>query len=210
MSARTDDLRVMLVTDPAMTRARGLAATVAAAICGGATVVQLRDKMASDDELAEAAQALISVLSPHGVPLIVNDRPAVARRVGAAGVHLGQRDGNPEAARRLLGADGIIGWSVTDIMQLERVPDAVDYVGLGPVFATGTKPDAAAPLGLDGVRAARARTRMPVIAIGGIDAKNAAAVIAAGADGIAVVSAICAADDPESATAGLRRAVGGS
>jgi hydroxymethylpyrimidine kinase/phosphomethylpyrimidine kinase/thiamine-phosphate diphosphorylase len=207
MSGRRLDLRLMLVTDPALTQGRGLLATVAAAVRGGVTAVQLRDKTASDAALAETAAALQALLAPSGVPLIVNDRPEVALQVSAAGVHLGQDDGDPDRARRLLGADAVIGWSVTDIAQLSKVPQSVDYIGFGPVFATATKPDAGRPLGIRGLCICRERTRLPIVAIGGIDARHAGAVMAAGADGIAAVSAICAAADPERAAAALRSAV---
>jgi thiamine-phosphate pyrophosphorylase len=198
----------MLVTDPAMTRTRGLIATVLAGVAGGATIVQLRDKDADDAALVAAARALRAELAPLGVPLIVNDRVAVAEAAGADGVHIGQDDGDPAAARALLGPDALIGLSVTRAAEIATVDaSVVDYVGLGPVFATATKPDAAPALGLAGARAIAARLPVPWIAIGGIDAANAADVIAAGAAGIAVVSAICAADDPAEAAAGLRRAI---
>jgi thiamine-phosphate pyrophosphorylase len=202
------DLRLMLVTDPAMTGTRGLIATVLAGVAGGATIVQLRDKGADDATLVAAARALRAELAPLGVPLIVNDRVAVAAEAGADGVHIGQDDGDPAAARALLGPDALIGLSVTRAAEIATVDaGVVDYVGLGPVFATATKPDAAPALGLAGARAIAARLPAPWIAIGGIDATNAADVIAAGAAGIAVVSAICAADDPAEAAAGLRRAI---
>jgi thiamine-phosphate pyrophosphorylase len=132
----------------------------------------------------------------------------VAKEAGADGAHIGQDDGDPAAARVLLGPDALIGLSVTRVAEIATVDaSVVDYVGLGPVFATATKPDAAPALGLAGARAIAARLPVPWIAIGGIDAANAADVIAAGAAGIAVVSAICAADDPAEAAAGLRRAI---
>jgi thiamine-phosphate pyrophosphorylase len=200
----------MLVTDAAMTARRGLADTVRAAVDGGVTVVQLRDKHMPDAEQIVLAASLQEVLVPRGIPLIVNDRPAVARAVGAAGLHIGQDDGDPAAARAIIGPDAILGLSVTHAGEVATVdPAVVDYVGLGPVFATGTKPDAAPPLGLDGLRAVGATLPVPFVAIGGIDAGNAAAVMATGAVGIAVVSAICAAEDPRAAAAVLWRAVAG-
>ena len=205
---RVFDLRLMLVTDAAMSRPRGLIATVLAAVAGGVTVVQLRDKQASDSELIATARALRHALAATGVPLIVNDRPDVTRAAGLAGVHIGQDDGDPAKARALLGPDALIGLSVTRAEEIATVdPAIVDYVGLGPVFSTATKADAAPALGLDGMRAIGRRLPLPFVAIGGIDAGNAAAVIAAGAAGLAVVSAISAADDPRAAAAELRRAI---
>jgi thiamine-phosphate pyrophosphorylase len=205
---RLPDLRLMLVTDAAMTARRGLIATVREAVAGGVTVVQLRDKDASDDDLVALARALRTEIAPRSVPLIVNDRPVVAKASGADGVHIGQEDGDPRAARLLLGPDAILGLSVTRAAEVATVDaEVVDYVGLGPVFSTTTKADAAPPLGLDGFRAVGAMLPVPFVAIGGVDAANAGAIIAAGAAGIAVVSAICAAPDPRAAAAALRRAM---
>ena len=142
------------------------------------------------------------------MPLIVNDRVDVALAVGADGVHIGRNDMAPNDARRVLGPDAIVGWSVTGSEDLAPLdPAVVDYAGLGPVFPTATKPDAARPLGIDGVRALRPRIPVPVVAIGGITADTAGGIVAAGADGVAVVSAICAAADPKTAAAGLAGAV---
>ena len=202
------DLSLMLVTDPAMTRARGLAETVRAAAAGGVTIVQLRDKEADDAALAAMAAELMAVLAPFGVPLIVNDRPAVARAVGAQGAHVGQDDGDPAAARLLLGRDALIGLSVTRAGEIACVDAAVvDYVGLGPVFATATKADAAPALGLVATADIARRLPLPFIAIGGITADNAGDAIRAGAAGVAVVSAICAADDPAEAARTIRAAI---
>lgn len=201
------DLSLYLVTDPAMTARRGLHATVAAAVEGGATLVQLRDKEGPAQALVETARALRALLAPRGIPLVVNDRVDVARAAGADGVHLGPGDLAPAAARAVLGPDAIIGCSVAAESQLAAVDAAVDYVGLGPIFPTGTKPDAAAALGEARFAAIRRQIRLPVVAIGGITAANAARAVAAGADGVAVVSAICAAEDPRAAAQALRRAV---
>jgi thiamine-phosphate pyrophosphorylase len=205
---RLPDLRLMLVTDAAMTARRGLLATVREAVAGGVTIVQLRDKDASDDDLVALARALRTELAPRSVPLIVNDRPVVAKAAGADGLHIGQEDGDPRAARLLLGPDAILGLSVTRAAEAATVEAGiVDYVGLGPVFSTATKADAAPPLGLDGLSAVGAMLPAPFVAIGGIDAANAASIMASGASGIAVVSAICAAPDPEAAAAALRVAL---
>lgn len=205
---RGADLTLMLVTDPAMTQARGLVATVLAAVAGGVTIVQLRDKDADDAALAQTAVTLRDALAATGVPLILNDRAAVARAAGLAGVHIGQDDGDPAAARALLGPDALIGLSVTRADEIATVdPAVVDYVGLGPVVASATKADAAAPLGFAGLAAIGARLPLPFIAIGGITAANAGDAIRAGAAGVAVVSAICAAADPRAAARAIRDAV---
>ena len=207
MSGRFD-LSLYLVTDPAMTARRGLAATVAAAVAGGVTMVQLRDKTSPTAAVIEAGRALRTLLAPLGVPLIVNDRIEVAQAIGADGIHVGPDDPAPAAARAVLGPGALIGFSIDAPERLaEFDAAAVDYVGLGPLFPTGTKPDAAPALGEAGFRALRRRLPCPVVAIGGIDAANAARAIAAGADGVAVVSAICAASDPGAAARALRAAV---
>lgn len=199
------DCRLYFVTDPSLgTR---LFETVEAAVAGGTTLVQLRDKHAADPDLVETARRLKAILAPHGVPLIVNDRPQVAVEAGADGVHVGQTDGDPVEARRIVGDEALVGLSITHVGQLASVHRAaIDMLGVGPVFPTGTKPDASEPMGLDGVVAA-ARLGLPVVAIGGIDEDNAASVVRAGARGIAVVSAIAGAADPRRAAARLLGAV---
>lgn len=201
------DLSVYLVTDRAMAAPRSPATVAAAAAAGGATMVQLREKRDDTDWLVAEARVLKAALAPHGVPLIVNDRPDVALAAGADGVHVGQGDISAAAARDLLGPAAIIGISVAAAADLETVdPTVVDYVGLGPVFPTPTKPDGV-PLPPGALRSIRARLPLPVVAIGGLTADNLADAIAAGCDGVAVVSAICAAADPRAAAAGLRTAV---
>lgn len=205
---RLPDLTLMLVTDAAMMARRGVVETSLAAVAGGVTVVQLRDKTADDESLTALARALRESLAPLGVPLIVNDRVAVAIAAEAEGLHIGQEDGSPAEARARIGAEMILGLSVTGPADVATVdPAVVDYVGLGPVIASATKADAAPPLGLDGTRAIGATLGLPWVAIGGIDAGNAGAIMATGASGVAVVSAIAAADDPRAAAAGLRAAI---
>ena len=202
------DLSLYLVTDPEMTARRGLVETVAAAVEGGVTMVQLRHKDGPARMVAEAGRALHALLAPRGIPLIVNDRIDVAHAIGAEGVHVGQDDLPSAAARAILGPRAIIGLSITGENQLAGCdPAGVDYVGLGPLFPTGTKADAAGALGEAAFAVIRRRLPCPVVAIGGITAHNAARAIAAGADGIAVVSAICAAADPGAAARALRAAV---
>jgi len=201
------DLSLYLVTDPAMTAARGLVETVAAALAGGVTMVQLRDKEGPARALVEAGRALLAVLRPRGIPLLVNDRVDVAHAIGADGVHVGQDDLSPAAARTLLGPDAIIGLSLHAAAQQSTIGPEVDYVGIGPIFATGTKADAAPALGIAGFATLRSQIALPVVAIGGLTAANTPEVIAAGAEGIAVVSAICTATDPAAAARALRQAV---
>lgn len=176
---------------------------VIAAIKGGASVIQLRDKLASDAELTRTAQALLTITRAAGVPLIINDRPDVAKKALADGVHLGQEDGTLLEARRLMGEGAIIGRSThTPQQALAAEREGFDYIGVGPVFSTPTKPTYA-PAGLELVRFAAANVSIPFVAIGGIDAGNAQKVRAAGAKTIAVVRAVMAAEDPQSAAAEL-------
>ena len=206
------DLDLYLVVDPALCEPRGLVPTVMAALAGGVTVVQLRAPGATTRELCRLGSDLQEVLVDAGVPLVVNDRLDVALAVGAAGVHLGQSDLGAATARRLGGDDLVIGLSVStaaEIAEADGLPHGViDHLGLGPVFATPTKPEAAAALGLGATAALCAAARLPCVAIGGIGPDNVAAVRATGVEGVAVVSAICAADDPRAAAEALRRAQG--
>ncbi|MDI5984664.1 thiamine phosphate synthase [Halomonas sp. M4R5S39] len=194
------DLSLYLVTDPGLCADRGLVDTVVAAVRGGVTLVQLRDKHASTAELIDQARRLKAALAGSGVPLIINDRLEVALAAGADGLHLGQDDGDVAAARAALGERAILGLSVQTHGQLARLdPGPLDYLGLGPVFATPTKHDHARPLGFDGLAALVAASPLPTVAIGGLTAEHAAAVRSAGADGLAVISAICGQPDPEAA-----------
>jgi hydroxymethylpyrimidine kinase/phosphomethylpyrimidine kinase/thiamine-phosphate diphosphorylase len=178
-----------------------------AALAAGVSCLQLRDKAASNQELAERARAIRALCHRYDVPFVINDRVDLALAVGADGLHLGQDDVDPVSARQALPASVFIGWSIEGIEQVERARTLpVDYVAVSPVFETPTKRDTAPALGLEGLAAARARTALPLVAIGGIDAGNAATVIAAGADGIAVVRAIEDAADPARAAAQLREA----
>jgi thiamine-phosphate pyrophosphorylase len=205
------DLSVYLVADPSATRGRVLLDVVRAAVHGGATAVQLRDKHASARALAESARALVALLRPLGVPLLVNDRVDVAAVAAADGAHVGQSDLAAADARRLLGPAALLGVSATTAAEARAIDPAIaDYVGAGPVFPTGSKDDADPPTGLDGLAAIRAATALPVVAIGGIGVANAADVVRAGAHGVAVISAICSADDPEGAARALAAAVRGA
>jgi thiamine-phosphate pyrophosphorylase len=163
---------------------------------GGAAVVQLRAKGVPDRELLELSEDARDGARRAGALFLVNDRPDVALLVGADGVHLGQADLPPAEARRLLGDGAIIGHSTHSLAQLRAATSApIDYAALGPIFATATKADAEAVVGLDLLRAARALTDLPLVAIGGIDHQRAPQAVAAGADGLAVISALL--DEPD-------------
>jgi thiamine-phosphate pyrophosphorylase len=206
------DLSTYLVVDPDLCGERGVRATVLGGVSGGVTAVQLRDKDASARSLCELTAALLDALRGTDVVVVVNDRLDVALVAGAHGVHLGQDDLPVQEARRLAGPDLLIGLSVSTPKELAAAnalpTGTVDYLGVGPVFATPTKTDAKPALGLDGIASLRRRTDMPCVAIGGINAGNATDVRASGVDGVAVVSAICAASDPAAAAAALREESG--
>jgi len=185
------------VTDRALCAGKPLTEVVEQAIRGGAACVQLREKDVSTRFFVEEALRLKALMAPFGVPLIINDRLDVALAVGAEGVHVGQDDMPYEIARRLMGPKAIIGLSVETWEDVERAEARdCDYLGVSPVFATPTKTDTKEPWGLDGLARIRAFSRHPLVAIGGLHAGNADAAVLAGADSIAVVSAICAAADP--------------
>jgi thiamine-phosphate pyrophosphorylase len=202
------DPTLYLVTDHATCGARGLMATVAAALAGGVSMLQYRAKNIPVRQALAEAEELVALARAHGVPMIVNDRLDIALAAEADGLHLGGSDLPPAVARRLLGEGKILGRSVTrscDVAEID--PYVIDYVGLGPVFATATKPDHAPPLGFVRFGALRRGIPVPVVGIGGIDLARAPALIAAGADGAAVVSAICGAEDPERAARQLRETI---
>jgi thiamine-phosphate pyrophosphorylase len=202
---RTADLRLYLVTCRALGRGRPLVDLVRQAVEGGVTVVQLREKAESTRRFVALAEELQGLLVPLGVPLVINDRIDVALAVGAAGVHVGQDDMEVATARRLLGNDRLLGVSVSTVEEAQRAEaDGADYLGVSPIHATLTKTDAPSPVGLRGLAAVRAATRLPLVAIGGLCADNLLPVLEAGANGIAVVSALMAADDPGAAARELR------
>jgi len=207
MSRTLPDLTLYLVIGAGDTAGRPVEEVACAAVAGGVTLVQLREKAASTRAQLDAARRLKAVLAPRGVPLIVNDRVDVALAAGADGVHLGQDDMPPAEARRLVGPEMILGLSVGDEDEAKVAdPTLVDYIGIGPAFATGTKVDTGAAIGPEGVRHLRQRVGLPGVAIGGISAANADALRDTGIEGIAVVSAVAAAADPARAARDLRRA----
>jgi thiamine-phosphate pyrophosphorylase len=204
------DLRLNAIVDPERAGRFSLADLAARCVRGGATLVQLRNKRSETRALIEQARAIKQALAPFAVPFVVNDRVDVAMAAGADGVHLGQDDMAVEDARRLLGANAIIGLSIKSVEEAEAARlDLVDYVGSGGVYATSSKQQKNAPIGPAGLARIIAALRrrapvLPVCGIAGIDASNAAEVIAAGADGVAVISALALVPSPETAAHQLR------
>jgi thiamine-phosphate pyrophosphorylase len=180
----------------------------AAALAGGATILQLRDKRMSAAALYQVACRLRELTRRAGVPLIVNDRVDVAVAADADGVHLGPDDLPLAAARKVLGPRRIIGASVDSVAEAIRAErEGADYLGVGPVFATATKPDAGTAVGVQTVAAIVRAVGIPVVGIGGITAATAAEVVRAGAAGVAVISAVAAAVDMTSAARAVLEAV---
>jgi hydroxymethylpyrimidine kinase/phosphomethylpyrimidine kinase/thiamine-phosphate diphosphorylase len=205
------DYALYAVTDDAMIAAQGLslAAAVDAAIRGGVTVVQLRQKEVDSSVMLKAANQLMAVCRPRGVPLIINDRVDIALACDADGVHVGQDDLPCDVVRRMLGPHKIVGVSVKtrqEVAQAER--DGADYVGSGAVYPTSTKDSSA--IGVKGIALVCSGTCLPVVAIGGVNGANCGDSIAAGASGIAVVSAIFNKPDPKTAAQELAAAVHGA
>jgi thiamine-phosphate pyrophosphorylase len=209
----TVDVRLNAIVDPERANGRALADLARMVVAGGATLIQLRDKHGTTRRMIEQARAIKAALAGSGVPLVVNDRVDVALVAEADGVHVGQDDMRVEDARRLLGPRAIIGLSIKSVALANAAPiDQLDYVGVGGVYATTSKDNPDPPIGVAGLRdivaAFRKRRRdLPICAIAGIDAGNAAPVIAAGADGVAVISALSMQADPEAAARELRRVV---
>jgi len=192
------------VTDRQLSLGRDIAWIVEEAVCGGVTMVQLREKEIDTREFIQLGLRLKELLQPAGVPLIINDRVDVALAVDADGVHIGQSDMPYETARRLLGPNKIIGLSAENLDQVKEANALdIDYIAVSPVYSTATKTDTAPPFGLEGLREAVKITRHPSVAIGGMNGATAPAVLDTGVDGIAVVSAICSAGDPRAAAASL-------
>lgn len=210
MSRRFDPapLSLYLVLDPKLCAGFGLVETALAAVRGGVTMVQLRDKDATTADRIAAGRALAEALAGTGVPLIINDDVAAARAIGADGVHVGQDDMDVAEARRLIGPDRILGLSVeTEALARAVDPALVDYAGAGPVHATETKPGHKPATGFDGLARIVAACPVPAVAIGGLKPGHAARTLASGAAGLAVVSAICGQPDPEAAARALAREI---
>ncbi len=208
MKPENIDYTLCLVTDRGLARGRPTLDIVEAAVCGGVTCVQLREKTGSTREFIEQALAIRDFLRFRDIPLIINDRLDVALAVGADGVHLGQND-MPLAMARSIVKDamfiGISTNSLEDAVAAEK--GGADYLGVGPIYETPTKTDTAPVLGLDGLGKIRKNIKIPLVTIGGMNHSNAAQVIRNGADGIAVVSAIVAAEDPEKVSRDLMNTI---
>ncbi|MBT9394844.1 thiamine phosphate synthase [Hymenobacter sp. NST-14] len=200
--------RLYLVIAAEACAGRDLLAVAEAAVRGGVDLVQLREKQVDEPTFLARAERLAERLSCYSVPLLINDNLRVARRVGAAGLHVGNHDLPPTQVRAQWPGVGLLGYSLEYTAQLHTPEaEAADYLGISPVFRTPTKTDTVTEWGLAGVRAIRAATPKPLVAIGNIHAGNAGPVLQAGADCLAVVSAICQAPDPERAAAVLRNQI---
>lgn len=208
MSKKPFDVSVYLVTDRAIAGDRSLLDVVKAAVQGGVTIVQLREKHLPDDDMIALGKQIQQITHAANIPLIVNDRINVALALDADGVHVGQDDMLAEEARRLIGPDCILGVSVENVAQTIRAEQAgADYLGAADIYGTLSKPDVNPPIGLNGLTDIVRSTQLPVVAIGGITIDNTPAIIHTGAEGVAVISAIVAATDPETAARNLLRQV---
>lgn len=192
---------VYVIVDPEVTAGRSTAAVAAAALKGGASAIQLRDKISDMGAVLERAVELAKACDAHGAPLIVNDHADVAALSGATGLHVGQTDLPTSVARRLVPPDRLIGLSTTNLDQALRAQaEGVDYIAIGPVFPTDSMGKGGkSPVGTETVRAVKDRVRPHVVAIGGINATNCSEVFASGADAVCVASAVTLAADPETA-----------
>ena len=205
MKPESIDYSLYLVTDRGLSLGRSTREIVEMAVRGGATCVQLREKTASTREFIREALAIKDLLATHQVPLIINDRLDVAMAVDAEGVHLGQKDMALEVAQSIAGDRMLIGISVESLADaIAATEGGADYLGVSPIYDTPTKTDTAPALGLKGLAEIRRTVKTPLVAIGGLNVDNAAEVIRSGADGVAVVSAIVSAEDPEKAARQLK------
>lgn len=197
-------LRLVAITDDSLDHRGVLVERAAAAVRGGATCIQLRLKNATPREVVDVARALIQGVT---VPVIVNDRADIALAAGAAGVHVGDADLPVVAIRRFAPPGFVIGASLGSDRELENARDA-DYVGIGPMFSSGSKADAGDAIGVDGFKRLQGLCELPAIAIGGITAERVPQIMAAGAAGVAAINAIFKGSDPERATSLLAAAIG--
>jgi thiamine-phosphate pyrophosphorylase len=203
------ELLLYLCTDRVLSLGRPITESVEAAITGGVTMVQIREKDASTRDFYDVARAVQAITRRHGIPLVINDRLDIALAIGAEGLHLGQSDLPLREARRIAGQDLFIGVSAQTVEEALRAQDeGADYLGVGAVFPTGSKADAGDAIGPEGLAAVCGAVRIPVVGIGGINAQNAAAVMQSGAAGVAVISAILSQPDISAAARSLRAILG--
>ncbi|MGR7814294.1 thiamine phosphate synthase [Lacinutrix undariae] len=203
------DYYLMFVTDEQITDDTQFLKVLESSLKGGTNIVQLREKKLNTKRFYERAVAVKKLCKKHNTPLIINDRIDIALAINADGVHIGQKDIPATVARELLGSDKIIGLSVSNQIQaIETNTLEVDYIGLSPIFSTNTKTkDLEAPLGLEGLKKIKSVSNKPIICIGGINKENTISILQNGADGIAVVTAISQAKDPEQATKQLKEKI---
>jgi len=203
------DWKLCFVADAEAAAGKDILQLIAQAVEGGVTIVQLRGKKWTSREFLEVGMKAVRLLKPKKIPLIINDEVHIALACEASGVHLGQGDMPLRFARELMGKERIIGISVSSADEaLAAEKGGSDYIGVGPVFATLSKKDIGSPLGLAGLREIRQKVKIPILAIGGISVDNVADVIASGADGVAVISAITAATDPKKAATEIIESIG--
>ena len=197
-----------LVTDRALSLGRSNVQVIRAAVEGGVTLVQLREKEASTKEFYQEGVKIKDYLQSKNIPLIINDRIDLALALDAEGVHLGQDDMPVDVARRILGPEKIIGASVFTVEEA-KIAEALgaDYLGLSPIFVTETKPELSQQIGIGGIRPLKAAVQIPVVGIGSMSQANAYEAVRAGLDGVAVVSAICSQEDPKAAAAAIKAEV---
>lgn len=202
------DLSLYLVLDRELCGQFGMLETALAAVKGGATFIQLRDKDTNIEEMITTGKALKHALLGADAKLIINDNVEAALAIGADGLHIGQHDGSPEKIRQMIGPDMILGLSVQTIELAAKADSTiVDYLGIGPVFPTLTKKNCAPAIGFDGLKRVRAYNGLPSVAIGGIKLNHVDDVLTTGVNGLAVVSAICGQPDPEAAARAFKAAI---
>ena len=202
------DWSLYLVTDKDLALGRPVEDIVSAALKGGVSIVQIREKDKSTRDFLAQAEKIHRLCRDYHVPLIVNDRIDVAMAIGAEGIHIGQSDMPYAVARQLVGPDVLIGLSVENMDHVSAAESwDVDYYGVSPIFSTPTKTDVYTEWGIQGLQNLRWKSQKPLIAIGGLNASNAAEIVRAGADGVAVVSAIMSAPDPEIAAHDLKNII---
>lgn len=207
-SQRRIDYSLYLVTDRKLSLGRSTIDVVRAAIDGGVTVVQLREKELGSREFYDEALLIKELLNSRGIPLFINDRLDIALAVDADGVHLGQEDIPIRAARQILGRDKVIGASVfTPKEAAAAEADGADYLGLSPIFVTATKPELTTQIGFAGIGPIRNAVKIPIVGIGAMNETNAYQAISAGLDGVAVVSAICSQKNIEQAARNIKMQV---